>query len=376
MVWMALDHVRDFVGPSSGFPERLPDPGLPLFFTRWITHFCAPVFVFLAGVGAALHAERHPTHDVSRFLLTRGAWLIVLEFLVVNVCMSFSLPLDFLVFQVIWVIGASMLVLALLVRVPRPWIVVLGLLLVAGHNLLDGWSYEQAVEATPPRDITNAQALWGLIHVGNVVFFRLGRVFVLSYPLIPWVAVMALGFALGPVFRWPGPRRDTLLVAIGGAATLLFVLLRLSGAYGDPHPFARGDDPAHTLLSFLNTEKYPPSLHYLLMTLGPSLCLLPLLERLRGPTSRYLVTLGRVPLFFYLLHFCCANLAGGIYYQTVHGISRWQDSLFQPAAAGVESDLRVVYATWIAVLVVTYPLCLWFGRYKRRHRDRRWLSYL
>src|SRR5215468_6955847 len=271
MVLMALDHTRDFFSASGPNPRDIADPAL--FLTRWVTHFCAPTFIFLAGVSAFLYGERgRSVGQVSLFLLTRGLWLILIEFTVMRFCWTFSFHINVFVLQVIWVTGASMVVLAGLVHLPRGAIAAIGLAMIAGHNLLDG------IDAA---DLGNAAWLWTLLHQpGLIEIVPQLKLFVL-YNLVPWSGVMAAGYALGPLFRLDPASRRSFLIRTGVAVIAGFVVLRATNLYGDPDVWSMQGSVLGTVLSFIDCEKYPPSLLYLMMTLGPALILLALFRARR-----------------------------------------------------------------------------------------------
>jgi uncharacterized membrane protein len=359
---MALDHVRDYFTAARFDPLDLTHTDPALFVTRWITHFCAPIFIFLAGVSAWLVSRRCTRAELTRFLWTRGLWLVVLEFTLVTLAWTFNVRYDLgLIMQVIWAIGVSMIVLALLVKWPVRWIGALAIVMIAGHNLLDGIA---------PASFGVAAPLWAVLHVQMPI--AIGYV---HYPLIPWVGVMALGYALGGVFELESARRRTLLLVLGTAMIIAFIALRLANGYGDPHPWSQQSSAMFTVLSFLNVHKYPPSLLYLLMTLGPALVLLALFESRRGALARLLQVFGRVPLFFYVLHIALAHaLAGLVALWAGHGTSVLMGFFFDfPRTWGY--GLPVIYAAWLVVLALLFPLCRWFGELKRRRKDW-WLSYL
>lgn len=369
---MALDHARDYFSAFPYAPTDLSKASVLLFLTRWITHFCAPVFVFLAGTSAALQGRRPGTGRAAlqRFLLTRGLWLVLLE-LSWN---SFMWRFDFggVQLQVLWAIGWSMVALAAALWLPRPAILALGLLLVAGHNALDG---VHAGDFGAPG--TLPALAWNVLHEPWFGRFDNGFELAVMYPLLPWIGVMLLGYSLGEVMQLEPARRDRALRRLGLAALLLFVALRLANGYGDPQPWSvnpRGD--LYTALGWLNVAKYPPSLAYLLMTLGPALLLLARLDRWQGALARIAAVFGRVPMFFYLLHV-----------PLIHGISLIARQLMFGAAAATiyraadvpasyTPSLLPVYLGWLAVLALLYPLCRAYGRYKQRHREQWWLSYL
>ena len=390
MVIMMLDHTRDFVhsGGLTLDPTDLTRTTPILFFTRWITHFCAPAFVFLAGTGAYLQLARGKTkRELSKFLLTRGLWLIVLELTVVRVGVFFNLDYRFFGFlQVIWVIGISMIILAALIHLPLKVTAGFGIAMIALHNLLDGLRVHGWQGPTSPVPSVGAK-LWIILHQPFNAFPILGfpsPVVVLIYPLIPWVGVMALGYTLGSLYQKDSTQRRRWLLIIGGVATALFIVLRAINVYGDPSRWLPQKNALFTLLSFLNTTKYPPSLLFLLMTLGPALLALAWFETHKtfaDGLRNALVTFGRVPLFFYLLQWYIAHLiavvAGLIAEQSV----AWQfespivkfSQTYAPS--GVGFPLWVVYVCWIIGVLLLYPLCKWFAGVKARRREW-WLSYL
>jgi uncharacterized membrane protein len=378
MVIMALDHVRDFfhVYAKSLDPLDPAQTWTGLFFTRWITHFCAPTFVFLAGTGAFLSTRRGKTKkELSMFLLTRGLWLILLEVTLVRFGLVFNFDYHLIFVQVIWVIGCGLVVLAGLVFLPVRAVGVFGLAMIFLHNLLDGLK---------AADFGGMRWLWVVLHEQNALAPAPGYVAYVVYPLVPWVGVVAAGYAFGEILTLERERRRRLLFAIGSAAVALFVVLRFVNAYGDPLPWASQERGAwYTFLSFLNTQKYPPSLLFLLMTLGPSVVALALFDRGREPgaLARPFVVFGRVPLFYYLLHFPLMHLVAVVFAYVKYGRAEW---LFvnwpppgqpQPEPEGYGYNLLVVYAVWLGVVLALYPLCRWFAGVKSRRRDA-WLSYL
>jgi uncharacterized membrane protein len=378
MVIMALDHARDFfhVYAKSFDPLDPAQTWTGLFFTRWITHFCAPTFVFLAGTGAFLSTRRGKSKkELSWFLLTRGLWLILLELTLVRFGWFFNFDYHLLFVQVIWAIGWGLVVLAGLVFLPTRVIAAFGLALIFLHNLLDGFKAE---------DFGAMRGLWVVLHEQGALMLAPGFFAFVAYPLVPWVGVIAAGYAFGEILTLERERRRRLLFATGLAAVALFVVLRFVNVYGDPiHWATQGRGAWYTFLSFLNTNKYPPSLLFLLMTLGPSTIALALLDRGREPGAllRPFVTFGRVPLFYYLLHVPLTHLVAVLFAYLKYGRAEW---LFvnwpppgqpQPEPAGYGYDLWVVYAIWLGVVLALYPLCRWFAAIKARRRDA-WLSYL
>lgn len=377
---MALDHVRVFMTAAPFDPLDPARTSLPLYLTRWVTHFCAPVFIFLAGAGAYLRQQRGRSRgEISGFLLTRGLWLILLNFTVVwFLGWSWSLSLRFLDAGILYAIGVCMVILAGAVWLPRGAMAALALAQIFGHNLLDGLH---------PDQLGRAGWLWKALHVQGGI--EIGGAYVdLYYPIIPWAGVMMLGHLFGPLLVAPSETRRRRLVQIGLGALAVFFLLRSTNLYGDPHPWSVQAGLLPTVFSFFNVQKYPPSLAFLLVTLGPSLIALALLDRwgmdgtcpCRG-LRRVLVTFGRVPLFYYLLHLPLIHaLALAVFWMagrdTAWLFGAFTDAAHLPSAEpGRGFGLPVIYATWLASLLVLYPACRWFDRLKQRRREA-WLGYL
>jgi uncharacterized membrane protein len=371
---MALDHARDFFH-SGAFLFNPLDPertNAALYATRWITHLCAPSFVFLAGVSAYLQAAKgKPTSQLSRFLLTRGLWLVVIEVTVISFSWAFALPYPLLL-QVIWAIGWSMIALSLLVWLPPMAVLGVGIAIVAGHNLLD---------AITPGQLGNLAILWTFLHEGGRLAVAGQPIGYVSYPVLPWVGVMAVGYGLGALFLQPAQQRDRMLPMLGGAMIALFVLLRGFDLYGDPDTWIPQPDFVRSAMAFLDVQKYPPSLMFVLVTLGLGFTLVPLLSRIQGRGGSILLTYGAVPFFFYVLHLplihglaIAANAALG---RNVSGMFNF----FVNMAVTPERHLHLgfplagVYVAWIVVLALLYPLCRWWMKLKRRRADW-WLSYL
>jgi len=386
MMIMLLDHTREYVhaGALQSDPTNLETTTVPVFFTRWITHFCAPVFVFLAGSSIYLQKLNGKSNaELSRFLITRGLWLIFLEFTVVRFLIVFNLDYSFFgMAQVIWVIGVSMIVMAALIYLPVSVVGAVGVVMIFSHNLLDGFRVPPniAFAGTPPPDIS--QSIWIVLHQPGVVpIFDGASLIFFAYPLIPWVGVMMAGYALGVLYGWDGSARRKWLFIFGIVATVLFVALRFINVYGDPVLWSPQSSPLFTFLSFLNTTKYPPSLLFLLMTLGPALVVLSLTDQIEGKAiwQRIAIVFGRVPMFFYLLQWLVAHSMGVILnYLAGVDVSYLFKNLLemgQSAPPGHGFPLWVVYAAWIAGLIILYPLCKWYGDLKRRNKH--WLlSYL
>ena len=365
MVVMALDHVRDFVMPLAD-PTNLATTYPALFFTRFITHYCAPTFYFLAGVGAFYSSRRRTPNELSWFLVTRGLWLVFLEMVVVRFGWYFSWNNTNFEGLTIWALGWSMVALAGFVRLPGWLMVLISAAMVLGHNALDG---------VKPEAFGAAGWLWKVLHAPAPI--QMGTVTLQTpYTLIPWMGVMALGFAFGR----DGIRRA---LRIGPALMVAFVVLRFSNVYGDPHAWAAQASLSLTVMSFLSCEKYPPSLLYLLMTLGPAITLLGLVQwwgkKLPAFAER-VVVFGRVPMFFYLLHLYLAHLLGvgvALYrFGDASGFFMMPAALMGNPKIPSDAPLWVVYAVWLVVLAVLYPACRWFADYKARHRGKEWLSYI
>jgi uncharacterized membrane protein len=366
MILMALDHTRDFFGTSGMNPRDVADPAL--FLTRWVTHYCAPIFILLAGVSAFLYGARgRSTGEISRFLLTRGFWLMLLEFTIVRLGWTFDAGLSHFVTQVIWAIGASMVVLAGLVWLPRAAIGAVGVAMIVGHNAFDGVTASQfGVHGW----------IWTFLHEPKLLTLAPGIDLYALYPLIPWAGVMAAGYALGPVFLMDANTRRRLLLDLGVAITAAFIVLRLSNVYGDPAGWAVQETALSTVLSMLNVEKYPPSLLYLMMTLGPALMLLAVFEGARGDLARWVTTFGRVPLLYYVAHIFLIHALAVVLALVTLGDATWLlGGLPSAKPPGYGLPLLGVYAVWLLVVVALYPLCAWFAQLKRR-RSEWWWSYL
>ncbi len=365
MAIMVLDHARDFFGGGSMNPRDVHDTAS--FLTRWITHFCAPIFVLLAGVSAFLYGNRGRSKaEVARFLLSRGLWLMLIEITVVRFAWTFNGRYDFVFMQVIWAIGCAMVVLAGLIHLPRWAIATFALTMILGHNLLDG---------VVPGE--SWRWLWVMTHAPGTLRPTPGMEMMAIYPLIPWVAVMAAGYALAPVFLRPEAERRRTLLRAGVVVTVGFVVLRATNLYGDPAPWAQQQGLLPTVLSFINCEKYPPSLLYLAMTIGPGLILLGLLQSVRTGMGRVIVAFGRVPFLFYVAHIMLLHAMAVVVAWLTIGDTSWlfrhMPVFNKPEGYGVA--LASVYALWLVALALLYPMCRWFGAIKQRRKDW-WLSYL
>jgi uncharacterized membrane protein len=369
MIIMALDHVRDYFHADAFLfnPLDLQKTNVALFATRWITHLCAPVFVFLAGTSAFLVGSRKGKRALSSFLFKRGLWLLVLEFTVINFAWFFNINFELMALTVIWALGVSMIVLGVAIHLPFKVILALGVILVFGHNLLDSIHIDSV--------------WWSLLHEQSG--FQLGHFFVyVGYPLLPWIGTMFLGYSFGSLYlpSVNAGQRKKLLLQLGTAATLLFIILRITDVYGEPYKWATQESGAFTLLSFMNVTKYPPSLLYLLITLGPSLIFLGLSENLKGKIAQYVISLGRVPMFYYIVHIAFVHFIA-LFAAKATGFD-FSDMVFNtwvtdsPNLKGYGFSLGITYLVWIAVVLVLMPLCIWYDGYKIRNKEKWWLSYL
>jgi len=385
MVIMVIDHTRDFVhGPALRYdPTDLARTSAAIFMTRWITHFCAPVFVFLAGVSVYLQKMRgKTTGELSWLLLTRGVWLIFVEVVVLHVLVWFSIDFSFIgPLQVIWAIGWSMVVLAALVYLPLRAVAAFGIATIALHNLLD--VVQVAIWTGPATPVPSAAAkTWMVLHQAGFtpLLGASGPLVWIEYPLIPWVGVMAVGYAFGVLYELGVERRIRLIRRIGLLLIAAFIVIRAINIYGDPSAWSVQPSGLFTALSFINTTKYPPSLLYLLMTLGPALVALSWFDSRMpvGSSTSALVTFGRVPFFFYLLQWPLAHTAA-IAANVIAGKPFAYLFLVPPAIFnlpwGTGFHLWVVYVCWAFIIAIEYPLCRWFAGVKQRRRDP-WLSYL
>ena len=375
MIIMALDHVRDYICSSSFLfdPLDLTKTNGSLFFTRWITHFCAPVFMLLAGTSAYLTGQKKTKKELSAFLFKRGLWLVFLEMIVVNFAWSFNIKLPIIFFITIWALGISMMVLAVLIHLPKKIILAFCIIIIAGHNLLD-------TIHVPGNTLPGFG--WALLHEQQFFNWE-GKIWLVGYPLIPWIGVMPLGYCLG---RWYAADYDAVkrrrnLRILGISAIILFILLRFSNVYGDPVRWSAQKDNFFTFLSFMNVNKYPPSLLYLLITLGPALLFLAYTEHLKGALVRVITVYGRVPMFYYLIHIYIIHLIALFASVFIPG-QNWrlwildEPIWFTTGLKGYGFSLPVCYLIWIAVVVAVYPLCKVYDRYKQSHKEKWWLSYL
>lgn len=376
MIIMALDHVRDFfhIGAFQSDPIDPATSHPTLYFTRWITHLCAPTFVFLAGTSSYLVGLRKTKAALSSFLIKRGLWLILVEVLVVTLALTFNPLYNMLVLQVIWAIGISMVILGLVVRLPYAAIFTIGLIIVLGHNLLD---YPEA--AAPNRQLG---FWWDLVHGSRFAAYpyAANHIVLIVYPFLPWTGLMLMGYSAGKLFtdQFSSLQRRKILFYIGAGLILLFLVLRFINAYGDPVPWTTQANTTRTIMSFFNVNKYPPSLMYTSITIGISLIGLALLENVQNPAVEFAKIFGRVPFFYYVLHFFLIHTITVIlFYLSGYGakdiVSPQVPFLFRPVQFGY--PLWVVYLIWVGIILLLYPLCKKYNAYKSTHHQW-WLSYV
>lgn len=374
MIIMALDHVRDYFH-SAAFqydPTDLTQTNPALFFTRWITHFCAPTFAFLAGASAFLNGGKKSKKELSFFLFTRGLWLVLAEMILITFGWTFNPLFPVLILQVIWALGFSMMVLSVMIYLPVRIILITGIVLIAAHNLLDG------IHATGN---TGSDFVIAALHEQHFFFMHPFSV-MLGYPLLPWIGIMLTGYAFGQLYAptYDAGKRKRWLIYLGTGAVALFIILRAINLYGDHAHWSAQKRPVLTVLSFLNTTKYPPSLLYILMTLGPAMLFLAFAEKPLNRFSEKVVVFGRVPMFFYILHIYLIHILAVVAAATSG--YKWSDMIINGWVSmnaqlkGYGYSLLMVYILWIALIFAVYPLCRWYDIYKRTHREKWWLSYI
>jgi len=375
MIIMALDHTREFFHSAAitDNPLNLSTTTPILFFTRWITHFCAPVFVFLSGTSAFLQSARKSKKELSIFLITRGLWLILAEITIVNLIFSFDITYSAVALEVIWAIGISMVILGLVIWLPFEIILTLGLLIVLGHNALDFYERKQ----------TGAFDAWyNLIHRVGVHSLSTKRQVLILYPFLPWTGLMMLGYCLGKVLRNENTAyRKRFLVVAGISTIALFIILRFINIYGDPFRWSTQGSGFYTFLSFINASKYPPSLFFICMTIGPALLLMAWWDNIQNGLTRIVSVYGRVPFFYFVTHFFLIHLFSSIAF-FIRGHTFAEDAADQATPfikfikAGEGVQLRYVYIIWLAIVIIMYPICKWYDNYKTKHKEKKWLSYL
>ncbi len=375
MVIMALDHVRDYLYSGSFYfdPLDLSKTSGILFFTRWITHFCMPIFMLLAGTSAYLVGQKKPKPELSAFLIKRGLWLIFLEMIIINLGWNFNITFPMFFFITIWALGVAMIVLAGIIHLQPKLILAICLIIVFSHNLLDNIHI-------------NGNTLpafgWAMLHAQQVFFWH-GETFLVGYPLIPLIAVMPLGYCLGQWYAkgYEVAKRQKKLLTVGAASLGLFILLRYSNLYGDPSKWSVQNDAFFTFLSFLNVSKYPPSLLYLLLTLGSACIFLSVTEQLKGRLANIISVYGRVPMFYYLVHIYVIHIIATVASALIQG-QDWhiwfltKPIWFTRNLKGYGFSLPVAYLIWAGIVVGLYPLCKWYDTYKQANKQKWWLSYL
>jgi uncharacterized membrane protein len=373
MIIMALDHTRDFFhfDAQRGSPLDLTTTTPILFFTRWITHFCAPVFIFLSGTSAFLQSARKSKKELSVFLIKRGLWLILVEVTIVNLLLTFDIDFSFIALEVIWAIGISMVILGLMVWLPFEIILTVGLLIVLSHNTLDFYEKDQATPFSAAYDLIHrrgSHALWGKHQL------------LILYPFLPWTGLMMVGYCLGKILRSTDRAYRKRSLVIAGISTIaLFMILRYINVYGDPVPWSPQRNVFYTFLSFINSSKYPPSLFFMCMTIGPALLLMAWWDNIQTGFAKIVSVYGRVPFFYFLAHLFVIHLLSAVTY-LMRGHSFAEGT--NPAAfikfiqPGEGVQLRYVYLIWLAIVIGLYPVCKWYDRYKTNHKEKWWLSYL
>ncbi len=373
MVIMALDHVRLYLHHDSFFfkPTDLVQTNELLFFTRFITHYCAPVFVFLAGTSAFFVGQRMDKNSLSKWLLKRGVWLILLELTVLKFAWFFKFDVSYIFLQVIWVIGLGMICLAGFVHLSKNMVIAVSILVIVGHNAFDSF--------TPTGNFSSG--IWAFLHEFKLLNFGDISIFT-AYPILPWIFVMPLGYYFGEFYKptFDSKLRIKILLQIGIGLTLSFFILQFINFYGDPYFWSIQDSWSATVMSFFKITKYPPSLLYLLITIGPSIMLLAFAEKWKGWFFNKLVIIGRVPMFFYIIHLYLIHLVALLaVIATGHNPSDMFIDIWvtlQPGLKGFGFNLGIVYLIWIALTIGLYPICQWYNNYKSNNRDKWWLSYL
>ena len=375
MIIMALDHTRDFfhITGTTEDPLNFETTTPALFLTRCITHFCAPLFVFLAGSSAWFQSLRKTKRELSLFLIKRGFWLIFVEIVLVNLFFSFDLTYGLVALQTIWAIGISMVFLGLVILLPFPVVAAIGFIIVFGHNILD--FYEAKHDRQP------ISFVYDLLHRVNFYPVDKNHNLLILYPFLSWTGLMILGYCFGKLFTSSSPeQRKKRLLFTGIAVIALFIVLRAINVYGNPEPWQEQKNSVFTVLSFIDTHKYPPSLMFMCMTIGPGILFLALIKNTRNRLARFIIVYGRVPFFYYLAHFLWIHIIATIVFfarghSFAEGIHKTE---LRPTfvLAGEGFSLPVVYLIWLFVVVSLYPLCKWYDNYKTAHREKWWLSYL
>jgi uncharacterized membrane protein len=370
MVIMALDHTRHFFYHNAASPLDLEATSYLVFFTRWITHFCAPAFILLSGTAACLYGKKHSMKGLSAFLVTRGLWLMFLEVTVIALCWNFSPLFQKIGLKVIWAIGLCLVFMSVIVYLPGKIILIIGIAIIGGHNLLD--RYNDVYPTVPG-------FLWAVAHVHHSFKMLGGRTIAVVYPFFPWLGVMMVGYCIGYLYDSSviALKRRLILWITGIICCILFVFLRTQNIYGDSHDLTVQASPFNSFLDFINTNKYPPSFLFLLMTLGPVLMGLSIAEKVKDGIGDVITVFGKVPMFFYIGHlFLIHALLLVSFFVTGHS---WNELDFLksreiPSTFGF--NIAWVYGVWIAVVMCFYPLCRWYVEYKQKKKNTWWISYL
>lgn len=374
MVIMALDHTRDFLHAPAWTEDPLDMTTTTpvLFLTRWITHFCAPLFVFLAGTSAWFQSSRKTKKELSLFLIYRGLWLVFIEVAIINFAFSFDPHYSFIGLQTIWSIGISMILLGLAIWLPFSALLTIGLLIVLGHNSLDFYEAKHT---------GNYGFVYSLLHHQGFFPLSKGHSLFIVYPFLPWTGLMMVGYCFGKLFTsHEGTQRRKILTRLGIGIILFFIALRATNLYGDPHPWTVQKNTLFTFLSFINTHKYPPSLLYMCMTIGPGILFLAWAGSIKTRLSSIITVYGRVPFFYYVLHFYLIHLVSALlsftrghsFAEGIHDASNFLPNFIYPNEG---YSLWFVYGMWLLIVASLYPLCKWFSEYKKTHKQW-WLSYL
>ena len=378
MVIMAIDHVRDFLhqGAYLDDPLNISTTTPVLFFTRWITHLCAPTFVFLSGLSIYLQSTRKSSSELSSFLIKRGLWLIFVEFGLITLGMTFNPFYSLLIMQVIWAIGISMIILGFLSRLPYKFLLGIGLFIVLGHNALD------FLEAEPG---FKAGFWWDLFHHGSFAIYPIAKdhFIAIMYPFVPWTGLMILGYCFGIFFtpKFTSEQRQKILLRFGLSLIGFFILLRGINLYGDPNPWTPQNTVFHTFLDFIKVHKYPPSLAYMSVMIGFAILALSFLETIQNKITKAFRVFGRTAFFYYILHFYLVHtICMILYFSRGHSLAEAINSLqtfpFLFSIKGEGYSLGFVYLIWMLVISSLYPLCKWYDSYKTAHKEKWWLSYL
>jgi uncharacterized membrane protein len=373
MIIMALDHTREFfhIDAQVFNPIDLSRTTTILFFTRWITHFCAPTFVFLSGLSAGLSLHHKSKKELSWYLFTRGLWLVIIEVTVMRFGFAFNFYYDVTFFEVIYTIGASMMVLSVLVYLPQSVVFAIGLILIFGHDALMGLTLPAGA----------AQTLWTLFVKPGFISLNPAHGIFVSYPILPWLGIMLAGYGAARLYTsFPAEKRKKFLLYAGLTAVALFVVIRFANVHGDLDTWTVQQNAWFTFLSFINTTKYPVTLLFTLMTLGPILIVLSFTERVKGRIAEKTIVIGRVPLFYFIVHFYILHIVALTLYLIISGKSITDIDFHLNAGLGgiipgTGYSLIWTYVAWIALIIVLYPICRWYNNYKSQHAHW-WLSYL